>query len=265
MGLSAPTSAITMASPQTTTTYTCTADNAGCVASASVTVHVLPARVPVLSTHNVSVVAGDQRIIPITIASPAEESVPGMLEVSWYGHIMDVRLSDNAVSLGRGIASDNRITETFRIDTVDSAGVLALMDTRYYVTDRLSTMVGVRYTPQLCPSMDSVDADVQVAYEQCADRMRYVAVHAGATLAVAVRPNPAVTAIALNAQTPYVGPHTIRIADMQGRIVFERIWNVQRGDGTALTVDASSWPAGIYAVEWIATAARARTTMYKVP
>ncbi|CAN5396196.1 hypothetical protein BH10BAC6_BH10BAC6_13130 [soil metagenome] len=257
IGLSDPTIANPIASPNLTTTYTVRAtDQFDCTAEKSTTV-VVKANTPIkLRLGSVVAGAGVEEASMLIFAETADQQLPLHIdslsaEIRFDASVF-LPLSIDRGRMQVGIQSDERVlfVSLSNIDLLISGQRLA--DVRGVILlgakDTARTRwVDARWSGDVCPSIETSDGYIFVS--GCFLRGRAFREFAGATLSVGLDQDNGVATFEIGGTE--VGDHTISLVSVNGQRVWTSTFNRQFNDATPkrIQADVSSLATGVYVVQ----------------
>ncbi|MBK6292837.1 MAG: hypothetical protein IPF59_14010 [Ignavibacteria bacterium] len=241
---------ITRVWPSVTTTYTATANNAGCVSTASVVVNVQQRLAITLQSETVVATPGETATIPI-IATSDLSGVTSLLfaaraprSLATINVVPQAGLSERT----RTNVGDDQIVE-YEINTINSPPELCTLSLSVFLSASTDRVVTCSASPLGCASDGSMNIVLDLG--QCAGVMRTVQIGQQAPLTVEISPHPFDEQCTVSWSSASVGLHSIEIYTSEGTLVSSEFWTrtVQSPTSGQVHLRTNELAQGVYVVQ----------------
>ncbi|MBK9183812.1 MAG: hypothetical protein IPM83_11995 [Ignavibacteria bacterium] len=236
--------------PSVTTTYTATANNAGCVSTASVVVNVQQRLAITLQSETVVATPGETATIPI-IATSDLTGVTSLLftaraprSLATINVVPQAGLSERT----RTNVGDDQIVE-YEINTINSPPELCTLSLSVFLSASTDRVVTCSASPLGCASDGSMNIVLDLG--QCAGVMRTVQIGQQAPLTVEISPHPFDEQCTVSWSSASVGLHSIEIYTSEGTLVSSEFWTrtVQSPTSGQVHLRTNELAQGVYVVQ----------------
>ncbi|MCX6141110.1 MAG: PKD domain-containing protein [Candidatus Kapabacteria bacterium] len=239
----------TRAWPRATTTYSVTANNAGCVSTASVKVTVSPRVAIVLQSEQIASTPGSTVSVPITAVSNIVGLEPIILSVRAPESLalVDVVAQPGLRELSRVTIGQDQVT-TYEIADVSTAPILCELRLSVYLSASAERVVTCSASPRGCASDGSMNIVLDIG--QCAGPMRAVLIGLQAPLSISADPLPFDEKLNLHWTSSSIGQHTIELFTSEGVLLRTETWfrSVHSPTSGHITVTTNDLGSGVYLV-----------------
>ncbi len=259
--IESPDQSITRVWPLVTTTYTVTANNGGCVSTASVIVRVLPRVAIVLQSEQRAASPGEQLRIPITAIRAIVGLNPLVLSVRAPRSLalINVVPMPGLREVSRADVGADQIV-TYEIDSLSAAPALCELNVSVYLSATPDRVITCTASPRGCASEGSMNIVLDLV--QCAGMLRAVRFGTQAVMSVAMTPQPFDEVAYIQWSSDAVGLHTIAVYTPEGEMVHSHSWTRTVASSTSgdNVLNATNLSAGVYLVV-LRTSSGTRTFM----
>lgn len=235
--------------PSVTTTYTATANNAGCVSTASVVVNVQQRLAITLQSETVVATPGETATVPI-IATSDLTGVSALLftvraprTLATIDVVPQAGLSERT----RTNVGDDQIVE-YEINTINGPPELCTLSLSVFLSASTDRVVTCSASPLGCASDGSMNIVLDLG--QCAGVMRTVQIGQQAPLQINVTPMPFYEQCTVTWSSASVGPHSIEIYTSEGVLISSELWTrtVQSPTAGQLHLQTRELAPGVYGI-----------------